>query len=56
MLSAEQVTDKALAHLGCKRQKDTRSLPIGGGRGYPRLLGEIRRQIESLSAWTGVDA
>ena len=51
---SEQVTDKALAHLGLKRQKDTRSLPIGGGRGYPREPGEMRRQIESLSAWTGV--
>ncbi len=51
---SEQVTDKALAHLGLSRQKDTRSLPIGGGRGYPRDPGEMRRQIESLSAWTGV--
>ncbi len=51
---SEQVTDKALAHLGLARKKNTRSLPIGGGRGYPRDPGEIRRQIESLSAWTGV--
>lgn len=51
---AEQVTDKALAYLGLSRQKDTRSLPIGGGRGYPSELDEIQRQIESLSAWTGV--
>ncbi|HEX2991655.1 MAG TPA: glycerol-3-phosphate dehydrogenase/oxidase [Anaerolineales bacterium] len=51
---SEQVTDKALGYLGLKRQKDTRSLPIGGGRGYPRDAAEVRRQIESLSAWTGV--
>ena len=51
---SEQVTDKALAHLNLSRQKDTRSMPIGGGRGYPRDPGELRRQIESLSAWTGV--
>src|SRR6266508_4562046 len=51
---SEQVTDKALAYLGLSRQKDTRSLPIGGGRGYPREAGEMRRQVESLSAWTGV--
>ena len=51
---SEQVTDKALGYLGLKRQKDTRTLPIGGGRGYPREAAEIRRQIESLSAWTGV--
>ena len=36
------------------RQKDTRSLPIGGGRGYPRDPARCKRQIESLSAWTGV--
>jgi glycerol-3-phosphate dehydrogenase len=51
---SEQVTDKALEHLGLKRQRDTRSLPIGGGRGYPRSPEELVRQIESLSAWTGV--
>ena len=51
---SEQVADKALAHLRLPRKKDTRSLPIGGGRGYPRGAGEMRRQIESLSAWTGV--
>jgi len=51
---AEQVTDKSLAHLGLSRQKDTRSLPIGGGRGYPRDPGEMKRQIESLSAWTAL--
>jgi glycerol-3-phosphate dehydrogenase len=51
---SEQVTDKALAHLGMSRQKDTRGLPIGGGRGYPRDPGEMTRQLESLSAWTGV--
>ena len=32
---SEQVTDKTLGFLGKARQKDTRSLPIGGGRGYP---------------------
>ena len=51
---SEQVTNKALAYLGLERRKDTRSLPIGGGRGYPRKPGETRLQIESLSAWTGV--
>jgi glycerol-3-phosphate dehydrogenase len=51
---SEQVTDKALVHLGMKRQRDTRSMPIGGGRGYPADEGERKRQIESLSAWTGV--
>lgn len=51
---AEQVTDKALTHLGISRQKDTRSLAIGGGRGYSRDAEELNRQIDSLSAWTGV--
>ena len=51
---AEQVTDKALAHLKSPRKKDTRALPIGGGHGYPRDPTELNRQIESLSAWTGV--
>jgi glycerol-3-phosphate dehydrogenase len=51
---SEQVTDKALAYLDLPRKKDTKSLPIGGGRGYPSDPHELRRQIESLSAWTGV--
>ncbi|HET9589803.1 MAG TPA: glycerol-3-phosphate dehydrogenase/oxidase, partial [Anaerolineales bacterium] len=51
---AEQATDKALAHLGRQRIKATRSLPIGGGRGFPRDPAELKRQIESLCAWTGV--
>ena len=51
---SEQVTDKALAYLGLPRQKHTRELAIGGGRGYPRDPDERIRQIESLSAWTGV--
>lgn len=51
---SEQATDKALAHLGWKRKKTTRDLPIGGGRGYPRDPDEMQSQIESLSAWTGV--
>ena len=51
---AEQVTDKALGHLKLPRKKDTRALPIGGGHSYPRDATELKRQIESLSAWTGV--
>ncbi|HJR80950.1 MAG TPA: glycerol-3-phosphate dehydrogenase/oxidase [Anaerolineales bacterium] len=51
---SEQATDKALAHLGLARRKHTRDLPIGGGRGYPRDPREMRSQIDSLSAWTGV--
>jgi glycerol-3-phosphate dehydrogenase len=51
---SEQVTDKALAHLGLPRRKSTRDVPIGGGRGYPRDREAMKSQIESLSAWTGV--
>jgi glycerol-3-phosphate dehydrogenase len=51
---SEQVTDKVLSYLGRNRQKDTRSLAIGGGRGYPRNAHELKQQIDSLSAWTGV--
>jgi len=51
---AEQVTDKALAFLNLPRKKDTRALPMGGGHDYPRDATELKRQIESLSAWTGV--
>jgi glycerol-3-phosphate dehydrogenase len=51
---SEQVTNKALSYLRLPRKKDTRVLPIGGGRGYPHDPTELKRQIESLSAWTGV--
>ena len=51
---SEQVADKVFTHFDMSRKKDTRALPIGGGRGYPRDEEELKRQIESLSAWTGV--
>ena len=51
---SEQVTDKVLTHFGMARKKDTDALPIGGGRGYPHAEDDLQRQIESLSAWTGV--
>lgn len=51
---AEQTADKAFKFLGVKRTKDTRSLAIGGGRGYLPASADMQRQIESLSAWTGV--
>jgi glycerol-3-phosphate dehydrogenase len=52
---SEQVTDKALAFLGKSRQKDTRDLPIGGGRGYSTDSNEQKRQIDGFAAWTGLD-
>jgi len=51
---AEQVTDKALGLLGKTRQKDTRRLPIGGGRSFPADPEGERRSAESISAWTGL--
>ncbi|HKI53482.1 MAG TPA: FAD-dependent oxidoreductase, partial [Anaerolineales bacterium] len=51
---AEQTADKAFEYLEVKRTKDTRSLAIGGGRGYLPDAEDLQRQIESLSAWTGV--
>jgi len=51
---AEQAADKAFEFLGIKRTKDTRSLAIGGGRGYLPAAADMQKQIESLSAWTGV--
>ncbi|MBE7534309.1 MAG: glycerol-3-phosphate dehydrogenase/oxidase [Anaerolineales bacterium] len=50
----EQAADKALAFLGLTRKRDTRSLPIGGGRGYARDIEESKRHMGSLFAWTGV--
>ena len=51
---AEQTADKAFEYLGVTRAKNTRSLAIGGGRGYLPNADDLQRQIESLSAWTGV--
>ena len=51
---SEQVTDKALEYLGITRQKDTRSLPIGGGRGYPVKPEDVKRVIDGITAWTGL--
>ncbi len=50
----EQAADKALAYLDLTRKRDTRSMPIGGGRGYERDILEPNRQMGSLFAWTGV--
>ncbi len=51
---AEQTADKAFEYLGVKRTKRTDSLPIGGGRGYPASEEEMRRQVQSITAWTGL--
>ena len=51
---AEQVTDKALSYLGKTRQKNTRDLPIGGGRGYSTGANEQKYQIDGFAARTGL--
>ncbi len=51
---SEQATDKVLAFLGKTRLKNTRDLPIGGGRGYSNDANEQKRQIDALAAWTGL--
>jgi glycerol-3-phosphate dehydrogenase len=51
---SEQVADKALAFLNKTRQKDTRDLPIGGGRGFSTDPDEQKRQIDGPAAWTGL--
>ena len=51
---AEQVTDKALAFLEMPREKNTRDLPIGGGRNYPKNAEERQHVYEGLTAWTNL--
>lgn len=51
---AEEVAEKTLQYLGIKRQKDTRDLPIGGGRGYPKNEEEREKLIGGFAAWTGL--
>jgi len=51
---SEQTADKVLEYLDIKRTKDTVSMPIGGGRGYPTTSDELNRQLDSLSAWTAL--
>lgn len=51
---SEQATDKVLGFLGKTRQKDTRALPIGGGRGYPATPEEIKRKVDGIAAWTAL--
>ena len=53
---SEQVTDKVLATLGRTRQKSTRDLAIGGGRGYPVSETEGKRRMDGNAAWSGLTA
>ena len=45
---SEMVTNKVLKYFNLSRQKDTRSLPIGGGRNYPPTSKERSRWLDGL--------
>lgn len=53
---SEQVTDRALALLGRSRQRDTRGLSIGGGRGYPETAEERKVMLDGIRAYSGLPA
>ncbi|MBL8578382.1 MAG: glycerol-3-phosphate dehydrogenase/oxidase [Mesorhizobium sp.] len=42
---AEQTADAVLAELGCGRVRDTLALPIGGGDGFPDVVGEFEAEL-----------
>ena len=52
---SEQVTDKTLAYLGSSRKHGTASLPIGGGRDYPRGKNEIQKWLDEFERSTGIE-
>lgn len=45
---SEMVTNKVLKYFTLTRQKDTRSIPIGGGRNYPPTSRERSRWLDGL--------
>lgn len=51
---AEQVTDKVLNTLGRIRKTTTESLPIGGGKDYPRSKEEREQWLKRMAAETSV--
>ncbi len=53
---SEQVTDKTLEFLKMPRRRDTRSLAIGGGKGYPKAAEELKRRTDGAAAWSGLKA
>ncbi len=53
---SEQVTDQLLPALGRARRVDTRSLPIGGGRNYPRSASDRAAWIVNRQKRSGLPA
>jgi len=51
---AEQAADAALKRLGGLRQRDTKSLPVGGGRDYPASQAGRTQWIAAASQQTGL--
>lgn len=51
---AEKTADVVLERLGLLRKTSTRKLAIGGGKAYPRTLGEQARWFAELHSETGV--
>lgn len=52
---AEQVAEMALDILKRTRTTDTKSLPIGGAKGFPDTTGEQEAWLAGLAARTGLD-
>lgn len=51
---AEQVADMALTFLNRKRVTDTRSLPIGGAKGFPESAEDQQEWLSDLAARSGL--
>ncbi len=52
---AEEVADTVLARLGRKRKSSTRSMPIGGGRGFPADAAARSNWLAMAKSGTGLD-
>lgn len=53
--SAERLTDHVLTLLARSRQRSTRRMPIGGGRGYPTTEAARRQWLAAHEGGFGVD-
>ena len=53
---AEKVTDQILHALGRNRQYSTCNLPIGGGKNYPKNVGEEKLFLDNIILETGFDS
>ena len=51
---SEQVTDKALSHLGKTRQIKTVNVPIGGGRNYPLRPAQRLQLLQDIATQSGL--